>query len=236
MRQYTCPQLRFPVVDDQDVDQTSVGHFHHVFVFQGVGNDLENRRWFASGPQTFVESEKTFVIARGFAYVHDGAAQRIHVREHRPIQSRNGNLANGSVVLGDEVHTLLTLLRHGEVAGGNVAKPVDQRRQKLVSRGGDQIYGEWTFARLVFLIDVTLEVADQFCRDAALATLVVVEQCAAIWNEYTDHPTLNHGVEVAGPWFRCEAQLARRGRNIGRRIGRNRVRNGAAEKGEDHRA
>ena len=37
------PQLRLPVIDDQHVDQTDVGHLHHVLVLEDIGYELEIR-------------------------------------------------------------------------------------------------------------------------------------------------------------------------------------------------
>src|SRR5262249_36151747 len=109
----------------------------------------------------------------------------------------------------------------GQVADGDVGEAFVEIRQQLVAGRRQDVDGERALAQLLLVLDVevTLPVADQLDRDAALAPLVVEIERARERRIDADDVPLEHLVEVAGPRLVADLELSPLGRSWGRALG-----------------
>ncbi|MGF6294697.1 hypothetical protein QFZ98_006558 [Paraburkholderia youngii] len=142
------------------------------------------------------------------------AAQVVELREGWRLRTGHDHFAYCcAVTRRHEVDLLQAGLRDRQIARGDVAPARYQPWEQLVARRRNDDQRERTFAerRLVFPVQIALEVPHQAGGQPSLVALLIHIERSTVGNQYTDQPPVQHGVEIAGERLIAEIDLARGG-------------------------
>jgi len=204
LREHLAPERGEVVVGDRDLDQARVDHLEDVLGLEVLGCRTDPHHRLAAAREVRVERLEALVEARRFTDEDFGAGQIVHGADGRRPGPGDHDLRDVLHRRVGEVHQLRALLCDREVAHGDVATPVPQRRHELV-------LGHWNdrdvhpdVAGLESPVEVALEhlsdLEDQPALDAAIDEVEGLRERG----QDADQAALDHAVEIAGE-LRIEA-------------------------------
>jgi len=116
------------VVDDQNLDQPGVEHFHHVFVLHGIGDEDQLDLWLAIALEALVLLLQALVVARCLAHMHCSSGQVVERLEHRRLRSGDDDLVDrlAAFVARYEVDFLLAFFGDCQIADCDIGRPSER--------------------------------------------------------------------------------------------------------------
>ena len=210
--QHLRPQPCLPVVDDHRLQQPRIQHLQHVLVLERVGHEDQIDRRLARLLEAVVQRRQAGVVTRRLAHMDGLSRELVQRRNRRRPRPGDQDLdVDDLLVRRNEIDDLQALLGHRQVADRDVGVSIGEVAEQLVARRGNDVDGERPLAELlrVLLVDPALEIADQFGAQSPLAALVDEIQRTAVRRIDADHPPLEHLVEVADEWLRCDVEMTR---------------------------
>jgi len=140
------PQAGHPVVHDGKIENFRLKHFHQVFVFQRIRDEDDVDGFPVFPDQPIVQKGQAFIIAGGFAHMHGLSGQIINGAHGGRRRTRDQDFRHaGQVRRRGKVHRLQALLRHRDVAGGNIAEPSCHIAKEEVPRPWNNHDGQRAF-------------------------------------------------------------------------------------------
>ena len=129
------------------------------------------------------------------------SGQVVEGLDRRGLRAGYNDFVHTRVSGVSEINELQPGRRDGQVAGGDITKPLCKARKKPVATGRDYNHPYLQGLLLEPAIDVSLECSNGLISDPSLVGPIQKVECLAVRYEDPNEMPVDHPIEVSGPFL-----------------------------------